>query len=175
MSEIDHDEFLPPVVKLSTSPYCTYISSSQYDGTHYIDSTQYGNQYNSTACTSLPLHDDSPRTCQSTVNVHNDRQVDSAHFVVSMPNDSHTSLSLVHLCNDRPTDSIHVVPYVDTLGSSQCHTRHLSTGGVSRNGHVLALNLNPMPTYASTGSVNSNPISMLSLCYCLTGALYHRW
>ena len=158
MSEIDHDEFLPPVVKLSTSPYCTYISSSQYDGTHYHDSTQYGNQYNSTACTSLPLHDDSPRTCQSTVNVHNDRQVDSAHFVVSMPYDSHTSPSLVHLCNDRPTDSIHVVPYVDTLGSSQCHTRHLSTGGVPRNGHVLVLNLNPMPTYASTGSVNSNPI-----------------
>ena len=157
MSEIDHDEFLPPVVKLSTSPYCTYISSSQYDGTHYHDSTQYGNQYNSTACTSLPLHDDSPRTCQSTVNVHNDRQVDSAHFVVSMPYDSHTSPSLVHLCNDRPTDSIHVVPYVDTLGSSQCHTRHLSTGGVPRNGHVLVLNLNPMPTYASTGSVNSNP------------------
>ena len=59
MSEIDHDEFLPPVVKLSTSPYCTYISSSQYDGTHYNNSTQYGNQYNSTACTSLPLHDDS--------------------------------------------------------------------------------------------------------------------
>ena len=75
-----------------------------------------------------------------------------------MPYDSHTSPSLVHLCNDRPTDSIHVVPYVDTLGSSQCHTRHLSTGGVPRNGHVLVLNLNPMPTYASTGSVNPNPI-----------------
>ena len=44
------------------------------------------------------------------------------------------------------------------LGSSQCHTRHLSTGGVPRNGHVLDLNLKPMPTYASTGSVNSNPI-----------------
>ena len=84
--------------------------------------------------------------------------VDSDHFVLSMPYDSHTSPSLVHLCNDGPTDSIHVVPYVDTLGSSQCHTRHLSTGGVPRNGHVLALNLNPMPTYASTGSVNPNPI-----------------
>jgi hypothetical protein len=52
----DHDKFLPPVVKLSTTPYCTYISSSQYNGTHYNDSTQYGNQYTSTDCTSLPLH-----------------------------------------------------------------------------------------------------------------------
>ena len=88
----------------------------------------------STACTSLPLHNDSPHTCQSTVNVHNNRQLDSAHFIVSMQNDSQTSPSLVHLCNDRPTDSIHVVPYVDTLGSSQCHTRHLSTG---RSGNTL--------------------------------------
>ena len=123
MSEIDHDKFLPPVVKLSTSPYCTYISSSQYHGTHYSNSTQYSNQYNSTACTSLPLHGDSLRTFQSTINVHNDRELDSAHFIVSMPYDSHTSQSLVHLCNDRPTDSIHIVPYVDTLGSNQCHTR----------------------------------------------------
>ena len=128
MSEIDHDKFLPPVLKLSTSPYCTYISSSQYNGTHYNDSTQYGNQYNSTACTSLPLHSDSPHTCQSIVNVHNDRQLDSTHFIVSMLYNSHTSLSLVHLCNDRPTDSIHVVLYVDTIGSSQCHTRHLPMG-----------------------------------------------
>ena len=160
MSEIDHDKFLPPGVKLSTSPYCTYISSSQYDGTHYNDSTQYGNQYNSTAWTSLPLHGNSPRTCQSTVNVHIDRQLDRAHFVVPMPYDSHNSPSLVHLCNDRPTDSIHAIPYVDTLpvGSSQCHTRHLPTGGVPCNGNVLVLNLNPMPTYVSTGSVNPSPI-----------------
>ena len=157
MSEIGHDKFLPPVIKLSTSPYCTYISSSQYNGTYYNDSTQYGNQYNSTACTSLPLHGNSPHTCQCMVNVHNNRHLDSAHFVVCMPYDSHTSPSLIHLCNDRPTDSIHVVPYVDTLDSSQCHTRHLPTGGVPRNGHVLVLNLNPMPTYASTGSVEPEP------------------
>ena len=118
MSEIDHDKFLLPVVKLSTSPYCTYINSSQYNGTNYNNSTQYGNQYNSTACTSLPLHSDSPHTCQSTINVRNDRQLDSAHFVISMPYDSHTCPSLVHLCNDTPTDSIHIVLYVDTLGSS---------------------------------------------------------
>ena len=127
MSEIDHDQFLPPVVKLSTSPYCTYIRSSQYDGTHYNDSTQYGNKYSGTSCTTL--HSDSPRTCPHTVSALNDRQVDSAHFVFSMPYDvleynSQTSPSLVHLCNDRTTDSIHIVPYVDTLGSSQCHTRH---------------------------------------------------
>jgi len=119
MLGFDHDEFLPPVVKLSTSPYCTYISSSQYDGTHYNDSTQYGNQYTSTDCTSLPLHGDSPRTCPSNVSAHNARQVDSAHFVVSMPYDRHTSPSRVAICNDRPTDSIHIIPYVDTLGSRQ--------------------------------------------------------
>ena len=106
MSEIDHDEFLPPVVKLSTSPYCTYISSSQYDSTHYNDSTQYGNQYNSTACTSLPLHDDSPRICQSTINVatYNERQLDSAHLVVSMPYDKVILVrpSFTYVTIDRP-------------------------------------------------------------------------
>ncbi len=39
MMGIDYDKFLPPVVKLSTTPYCTYISS-EYNGTHYNDSTQ---------------------------------------------------------------------------------------------------------------------------------------
>jgi hypothetical protein len=32
MMQLDQDKFLPPFVKLSTSPYCTNISS-QYDGT----------------------------------------------------------------------------------------------------------------------------------------------
>ena len=59
MMGFDHD------VQLSTSLYPTYISS-QYHGTHYNNSTQYGNQYTSTDCTSLPLRgDDSPRTCRS--------------------------------------------------------------------------------------------------------------
>ena len=157
MMRFDHDEFLPPVVKLSSTPYCTYISSSQYDGTHYNDSTQYGNQYTSTDCTSRPLHGDSPRTCPSNVSAHNARQIDSAHFVVSMPYDRHTSPSLVAICNDRPTDSIHIVPYVDTLGSRQCSTEHTSTGGVARNGNVLVTNSNPASTHASTGSVNPYP------------------
>ncbi len=144
----DHDEFLLPVVKLSTTPYCTYISSSQYNGTHYNDSMQYGNQYTNTDCTSLPLHGDSPSTCLSNVSAHNDRQIDSAHFVVSMPYDRHTSLSLVSICNDRPTDSIHIIPYVDTLGSRQCNTEHSSIGGVARNGNVLVTNSNlPRPGY----------------------------
>ena len=160
MMRFDHDKFLPPVVKLSTTPYCTYISSSQYDGTHYNDSTQYGNQYTSTDCTSLPLHGDSPRTCPSNVSAHNARQIDSAHFVVSMPYDRHTSPSLVAICNDRPTDSIHIVPYVDTLGSRQCNTEHTSTGGVARNGNVLVTNSNPASTHASTGSVNPYPNNM---------------
>ena len=45
--------------------------------------------------------------------------IDSAHFVVSMPYDRHTSPSLVSIYNNRPTDSIHIVRYVDTLGSRQ--------------------------------------------------------
>jgi hypothetical protein len=154
MMRFDHDKFLPPVVKLSTTPYCTYISSSQYNGTHYNNSTQYGNQYTSTDCTSLPLHGNSPSICPSNVSAHNDRQIDSAHFVVSMPYDLHTSPSLVSICNDRPTDSFHIVPYVDTLVSRQCNTEHTSTGGVARNGNVLVANSNPVSTHASTGSVN---------------------
>jgi hypothetical protein len=106
------------------------------------------------ALASLPLHGDSPRTCPSNVSAHNDRQIDSAHFVVSMLYDRHTSPSLVSICNDRPTDSIHIVPYVDTLGSRQCITEHSSTGGVARNGHVLVTNPNPVTTHASTGSVH---------------------
>jgi hypothetical protein len=51
MMRFDHDKFLPLVVKLSTTLYCTYISCSQYNGTHYNDSTQYGNQHTSTDCT----------------------------------------------------------------------------------------------------------------------------
>jgi hypothetical protein len=52
--QFDHDEFLPPFVKLSTSPYCTNITS-QYDGTHYDNNAQHGARYNSTKCTTLPL------------------------------------------------------------------------------------------------------------------------
>ncbi len=156
MIEIDHDKFLPPVVKLSTSPYCTYISS-WYNSTHYNNSSQYGNQYTSTDCTSLPLQGDSPRTCPSNVSEHNNRQIDSAHFVVSMPFDRHTSLSLVSIRTDRPTDSTHIVPYEDTLGSRQCNTEHSSTEGVARSGHVLVTNPNPVTTHASTGSVNLYP------------------
>jgi len=168
MNEFDHDEFLPPVVKLSTSPYCTYISS-QYDGTHYYDSTQHGNQYSSTFCTSLHLPGHSPCTSESIVTVHNDKLLDSAHYDQS---DIITSQSLAHLCSDRPTDSIRIVvcsgrqhciavPFIDTLSSSQCRTKHSSTGGVPRNGHVLVLNPNLMPTCASTGSVNPNHIKSL--------------
>jgi hypothetical protein len=89
-----------------------------------------------TDCTSLPLvHGDSPRTCPSNVSAHNDRQIESAHFVVSLLYDGHhTSPSLVSICSDRPTDSIHVVLYVDTLGSRQCNTEHSSTASC---GHSL--------------------------------------
>jgi hypothetical protein len=133
------------------------FSEIPVSGTHYDNSTQYGNQYTSTDCTSLPLHGNSPSSCPSNVSAHNARQIDSAHFVVSMPYDRHTSPSVVSICNDRPTDSIHIVPYVDTLGSRQCNTEHTSTGGVARNGHVLVTNSNPVTTHASTGSVNPYP------------------
>jgi hypothetical protein len=73
MMRFDHDEFLPPFVKLSTSPHCTNISS-QYDGTHYDDNSRHGARYNSTERTPLPLPGESQRTYLSTVNVHNDKK-----------------------------------------------------------------------------------------------------
>jgi hypothetical protein len=48
MMQFDHDDFLPPFVKLSTSPYCTNICS-QYNGTHYDDNAQHNTRYNSTS------------------------------------------------------------------------------------------------------------------------------
>ena len=141
MMQFDHDKFLPPFVKLSTSPYCTNISS-QYNGTHYNDNAQHGARYNSTERTTLPLPGESQRTYLSTVNVHNDRLIDSAHFAQPMSHDStYTSPSIAHVCSDRPADSTRIVSYirrqyvrtvpnVDIVGSSKCHTRHIGcTGG----------------------------------------------
>ncbi len=87
MMTFDHDEFLPPFVKLSTSPCCTYLSS-QYDGTHYNDNALHGARYNSTERTPLPLPGESQRTYLSTVNVHNNRPIDSAYFAQPMSHDS---------------------------------------------------------------------------------------
>jgi len=168
MMMINHDEFLPAVVMTSYIPCCTNIRS-EYDGTHYNDNdntTQHGDRYNSTSRTQLPLPVDSTRTSEFNVTVHNDKQIDSAHYAT---HDISTSQSLAHTCSDRTTDSTHIVicsgrqhcvavPFIDESCSSQCRTRHLPTGGVSRNGYVLVLNPNPMPTCASLGSVNPNHI-----------------
>ena len=168
MMTFDHDKFLLPFVKLSTSPCCTYFSS-QYDGTHYYDNTQHGARYNSTERTTLPLPGESQRTYLSTVNVHNDRLIDSAHFAQPMSHDStYTSPSIAHVCSDRPADSTRIVSYirrqyartvpnVDIVGSSKCHTRHLATGGVARFNYVLVTNSNPVTTCASDGRVNPYP------------------
>jgi hypothetical protein len=79
-----------------------------------------------------------------TVNVHNNRPLDSAHFAQPMSHDStYTSLSLAHVCSDRPADSTRIVSYigrqyartvrnVDIVGICKRHTRHLATGGVTR-------------------------------------------
>ena len=166
--QFDHDEFLPPFVKLSTSPYCTNISS-QYDGTHYNDNSQHGARYNSTERTPLPLPGKSQRTYLSTVNVHNDRLIDSAHFAQPMSHDStYTSPSIAHVCSNRPADITRIVSYirrqyartvpnVDIVGSSKCHTRHLATGGVARFNYVLVTNSNPVTTCASDGRANPYP------------------
>jgi hypothetical protein len=142
MMQFDHDNFLPPFVKLSTSPYCTNISSP-YDGTHYDNNAQHGSRYNSTERTTLPLPGKSQRTHLSTINVHKARPIDSAHFVQPMSyNSTYRSLSLVHLRNNSPASStcilsfigrqhLRSVPNVDIVGSSKCHTRHLATGGVA--------------------------------------------
>ena len=109
MMTFDHDEFLPPFVKLSTSPCCTYFSS-QYDGTHYYDSAQHGARYNSTKRTTLPLPGKSQRTHLSTLNVHNNRPRDSAHFAQPMShNSTYTSPSLAHVCSNRLADSTCIV------------------------------------------------------------------
>ena len=100
--QFDHDKFLPPFVKLSTSPYCTSISS-QYDGTHHNDNSQHGARYNITERTPLPLPGKSQCTYLSTVNVHNNRLTDSAHFAQPMShNSTYTSPSIAHVCSDRP-------------------------------------------------------------------------
>jgi hypothetical protein len=122
MMQFDHDKFLPPFVKLSTSPYCTNISS-QYDGrTHYNDNSQHGARYNSTECTPLPLPGESQRTHLSTVNVHNDRLIDSAqHFAQPMShNSTYTSLlSPTYVAIDRLTVLVLYHTSVDsTLGLS---------------------------------------------------------
>jgi hypothetical protein len=168
MMRFDHDEFLPPFVKLSTSPYCINISS-QYDGSHYDDNAQHGARYNSTERTTLPLPGESQRTHLSTVNVHNDRPIDSAHFAQPMSHDgTYTSPSLAHVCSDRPDDITRIVSYihrkcartvpnVDIVGSSKCRTRHLATGGVARFNYVLVSNSNPVTTCASDGGVNPYP------------------
>jgi hypothetical protein len=145
MMQCDHDNFLPPFVKLSTSPYCTNISSQYDSSTHYDNNAQHGSRYNSTKRTTLPLPgESSQRTHLSTINVHYARPIDSAHFAQPMSyNSTHRSLSLVHFCNDSPASSTCVqsyigrqylrsVPNVDIVGSSKCHTRHLATGGVAR-------------------------------------------
>jgi hypothetical protein len=132
MMTFDHDNFLLPFVKLSTSPCCTYFSC-QYNGTHYDKNAQHGAWYNNTKRTTLPLPGKSHRIHLSTVNVHNDRPIDSsAHFAQPMSHDStYTSLSLAHVCSDRPADStrmvsfirrqcVRTVPNVDIVGSSKC-------------------------------------------------------
>jgi hypothetical protein len=166
----DHDKFLPPFVKLSTSPACCTYFSSQYDGTHYNDNAQHGAWYNSTERTTLPLPGESQCTHLSTVFVHNDRQIDSAYFAQPMSHNStyYTSPSLAHVCSDRPADSTRIVSYirrqyvrtvpnVDIVGSSKCHARHLATGGVARFSYVLVTNSNPATTCASDGRVNPYP------------------
>ena len=94
MMPFHHDKFVPPFVKLSTSPYCTNISS-QYNGTHYDDNAQHGARYNSTKHTTIPLPGKSQHTHLSTINVHNARPIDSAHFAQPMSHNSYTVVCLL--------------------------------------------------------------------------------
>jgi hypothetical protein len=138
MMSFDHDKFLPLFVKLSTSLYRTNISS-QYNSTHYNDNAQHGAWYNSTKPTTLPLPGESQRTHLSTINAHNTRPIDSAHFAQPMSQDTtYHSPTLVHLRNNSPASSTCIVSYIGRqyartvpnvyiVGSSKCHTRHLAT------------------------------------------------
>jgi hypothetical protein len=70
-------------------------------------------------CTTLPLSSKSQRTHLSTVNVHNARLIDSAHFAQPMSYDSkYHSPSLVHLCHDSPTSSTRIVSYYTLVDST---------------------------------------------------------
>ncbi len=176
MMQFDHDKFLPPFVKLSTSPYCTNIRS-ECNGTHFDVNAQHGAWYNSTERTTLPLPGKSQHTHLSTIKVHNNRPIDSAHFAQPMShNSTYTSPSLAHACSNRPADStrivssihrqyVRTVPNVDIVGSSKCHTRHLATGGVARFNYVLVTNSNPVTTCASDGRVNPYPNTLNYLLY----------
>jgi hypothetical protein len=156
MMQFDHDKFLPLFVKLSTSPYCTNISS-QYDGTQYNGNSQHGARYNSTECTPLPLPGESQRTYLSTINVHNDRLIDSAHFAQPMSYDStYTSPSIAHVCSDRPADSTRIVSYIRRQ-YARTVPNVVIVGSTPRFNYVLATNSNPVTTCALDGRVNPYP------------------
>ena len=141
----------------------------RYDGTHYNKNAQHRARDNSTKCITLPLPCKSQHTHLPTVYVHNNRPIDSAHFAQPMSDNStspYCSPSLVHLCNNSPASSTCIVSYiggpysrtvpnVDIVGSSRCHTRHLTTGGVARFYFyfVLAPNSNPVMTLPTTWTV----------------------
>ena len=171
MMQCDHDNFLPPFVKLSTSPYCTNISS-QYDSTHYDNNAQHSAWFNSTKCTTLPLlgKSQSQRTHLSIINVHNDRPIKSSHFAQPMSHNGRLSFTYVTMVRLAVLVSYGVsyidrqyartVPNgVDIVGSSKCHTstRHLAHGGVARFNYVVATNMNPVKTCASDERVNTYP------------------
>jgi hypothetical protein len=80
MMTIDqHDEFLPAFVMMSHTP-CHVNIHWQYNGTHHNNNAQHGARYNSTKHTTVPLPGKSQHTHLSTVNAHNARPIDSAHF-----------------------------------------------------------------------------------------------
>jgi hypothetical protein len=163
-------QFLPAVVMM---PHilCHVNLLRQYNSTHYNSNAQHGAWYNSTRRTTLPMSGKSQRTHLSTINVHNNRPIDSAHFVQPMSDEStraYWSPSLVHICNDSLADSIHIVSYigrqcirtvpnVDIVGSSKCHARHLATGGVARFNYILVTSLHPVMTCTSDRWVNQYP------------------
>jgi hypothetical protein len=164
MMSFDHDKFLPPFVKLSTSPYCTKVSSQ------FNNNAQHGARYNSTKRTTLPVPGKSQRTHLNTVNVHNaTRPIDSAHFAQPKSDNcarTHCCPSLVHLCSNKsPASSTRsIVSYigrqytrtvsnVDFKGSSKCHTTHLAIGGVARFNYVPVTNLNTVMACTSDRQV----------------------
>ena len=75
MMTFDHDKFLLPFVKLSTH-HAVHISVASMT---VLTTTSMHNTMR-TKCTTLPLPSESQRTHLSTVNAHNARPIDSAHF-----------------------------------------------------------------------------------------------
>ena len=84
--QFDHDKFYHSLSNCQPHHTVQILVASQCDDTHDDNNAQHGALYNSTEPSTLPLPGRSQRVTAylSTINVHNARPIDSAHFVQPM-------------------------------------------------------------------------------------------